>query len=219
MKWLLTLLVGMIIGAGALFVYLREFPDAPPPAPALAVAPSVAAPALPAPAPVQAPAPAPEAAQAAAVPQPADNADAASGKLLVPVEGVQRGQLSDSFGQARGAERQHEALDIMAPKGTKVLAVADGKVAKLFNSNAGGLTVYQFDPSDTYAYYYAHLDRYADGLKEGAPVKRGDVLGYVGVSGNSDPNAPHLHFAVFELTPSKEWWKGRAINPYPLLRE
>ena len=196
MRWLFTLLVGMVIGAGALFVYLREFHDDPPAAPALAVA-------------AIAPPPAP----------PAPDADARSGKLLVPVEGVQPGQLSDSFGQARGEERQHEALDIMAPKGSKVLAVADGKVAKLFNSNAGGLTVYQFDPTETYAYYYAHLDRYVDGLKEGAALKRGDVLGYVGVSGNSDPNAPHLHFAVFELTPSKQWWKGRAINPYPLLRE
>ena len=208
MRWLFTLLVGMVIGAGALFVYLREFHDAPPAAPALAVA-AIAPPAQPAPAPAASP----------DAPQQAQDAGAASGKLLVPVEGVQPGQLSDNFGQARGEERQHEALDIMAPKGSKVLAVADGKVAKLFNSNAGGLTVYQFDPTETYAYYYAHLDRYVDGLKEGAALKRGDVLGYVGVSGNSDPNAPHLHFAVFELTPSKEWWKGRAINPYPLLRE
>jgi murein DD-endopeptidase MepM/ murein hydrolase activator NlpD len=107
----------------------------------------------------------------------------------------------------------------MAPKGAKVLAVADGKLVKLFNSKPGGLTVYQFDPSEKYAYYYAHLDRYADGVKEGMDLKRGDLVGYVGVTGNSDPNAPHLHFAVVELTAEKKWWKGTPINPFPLIGE
>jgi len=99
-----------------------------------------------------------------------------------------------------------------------VLAAADGKIVKLFDSKPGGHTVYQFDPSGTYAYYYAHLDAYAPGLKEGQEVHRGDLLGYVGTSGNADPNTPHLHFAVFQLTPEKEWWKGTALNPYPLLK-
>jgi murein DD-endopeptidase MepM/ murein hydrolase activator NlpD len=107
----------------------------------------------------------------------------------------------------------------MAPKGTKVVAAADGKVVKLFTSKPGGLTIYQFDPTEKYAYYYAHLDHYADGLKEGADIKRGDTIGYVGVTGNADPNAPHLHFAVFELTPEKQWWKGTPVDPYPLLAE
>jgi murein DD-endopeptidase MepM/ murein hydrolase activator NlpD len=107
----------------------------------------------------------------------------------------------------------------MAPKGTKVVAAADGKIVKLFTSKPGGLTVYQFDPTEKYAYYYAHLDRYADGLKEGAEFKRGDLIGYVGTTGNADPNAPHLHFAVFELTPEKQWWKGTPVDPYPLLGE
>lgn len=137
--------------------------------------------------------------------------------LAVPVEGVQASQLTDMFDQARGSERHHEALDIMAPRGTRVLATADGTIAKLFESKAGGLTVYQFNPAGTHAYYYAHLDRYAEGLKEGAAIKKGDLIGYVGNSGNADPSAPHLHFAVFALTPEKKWWKGTPINPYPLL--
>jgi murein DD-endopeptidase MepM/ murein hydrolase activator NlpD len=138
-------------------------------------------------------------------------------KLLVPVEGVAYSTLTDTFDQPRGQERHHEALDIMAPKGTPVRAVGDGKVVKLFESRAGGTTLYQFDPEGKHAYYYAHLDRYADGIKEGMQLKRGDLIGYVGVTGNSDPNAPHLHFAVVALTPEKQWWKGTPVNPYPLL--
>ena len=97
--------------------------------------------------------------------------------------------------------------------------VDDGRVVKLFNSKPGGLTVYQFDPTEKYAYYYAHLDRYADGVKEGSVLKRGDLVGYVGVTGNANKDAPHLHFAVVELTPSKEWWKGTSIDPYPMMGE
>jgi murein DD-endopeptidase MepM/ murein hydrolase activator NlpD len=141
-----------------------------------------------------------------------------AGKLLVPVEGIAPSKLTDTYDQPRGNERHHEALDIMAPKGTKVLAAADGKIVKLFTSKPGGLTIYQFDPTEKYAYYYAHLDRYADGLQEGAQVKRGDLIGYVGTTGNADPNAPHLHFAVFELTPEKQWWKGTPVDPYPMLQ-
>ena len=105
----------------------------------------------------------------------------------------------------------------MAARGTPVVAVEDGRVAKLFRSDAGGITIYQFDPSERYAYYYAHLQGYAPGIAEGRPLKRGDVIGQVGSTGNADPAAPHLHFAVFVLGPEKEWWKGTAINPYPLL--
>ena len=139
-------------------------------------------------------------------------------KLMIPVEGIKAEQLTDTFGQARGTERKHEAMDILAPKGTKVFAVADGKIVKLFNSKPGGLTVYQFDPSEKYSYYYAHLDRYAEGLKEGQQVRQGDLLGYVGTTGNADTREPHLHFAVFELTPQKEWWKGTPVDPMPMLR-
>ncbi|MFP5392902.1 MAG: M23 family metallopeptidase [Gammaproteobacteria bacterium] len=229
----MTFLLGILVGAGGLFVYLRQYPaDAPAPAQAVAAAPAPQAgiPAsqlgeLPKPPMVQTDlteADLPLRPLARELPLPSvqgpDNTAAAPGaKLLVPVEGIKAAQLTDTYDQPRGAERHHEALDIMAPKGTKVIAVADGKVAKLFNSKPGGLTVYQFDPQDKYAYYYAHLDRYAENLKEGQPIKRGDLIGYVGVTGNSDPNAPHLHFAVFELTPTKEWWKGTPVNPYPLM--
>lgn len=137
--------------------------------------------------------------------------------LLIPVQGIVASQLQDTFADARGEGRVHDAIDIMAPAGTPVLAVADGHVEKLFQSKQGGLTVYQFDPSGTYAYYYAHLQGYAPGLAENKAVKRGETIGYVGATGNADPAAPHLHFAVYALGPEQRWWKGEAINPYPLL--
>ena len=113
----------------------------------------------------------------------------------------------------------NRVIDIMAPIGTPVLAVEDGRIAKLFwSAGGGGTTIYQFDPSEQYAYYYAHLQRYADGLKEGQMLKRGQLIGYVGHTGNASADAPHLHFAVFKLGPDKRWWKGEALNPYPLWR-
>ncbi len=142
---------------------------------------------------------------------------APSQPLLLPVAGVKAAQLVDTYTQSRGAGRSHDAIDIMAPRGTPVYAVEDGRVAKLFLSKPGGITVYQFDPSERLAYYYAHLDGYADGIVEGKQVKRGDLIGYVGSTGNADPNGPHLHFAIFALGPEKSWWQGTAINPYPLL--
>jgi murein DD-endopeptidase MepM/ murein hydrolase activator NlpD len=234
MRWLMTFLLGIVIGAGGLFVWLRQMPHD--------TAPAVAANTGSLPAPAQAghnldgqlpPAPKvmpdlteldlplrPGAIDQSAAPTQSSASSAPTlpaGKLLVPVDGMALSQIHDTFDQPRGNERHHEALDIMAPKGTKVVAAADGKIAKLFTSKPGGVTVYVFDPTEKYAYYYAHLDRYADGLQEGATVKRGDPLGFVGVTGNSDPNAPHLHFAVFELTPEKQWWKGTPVNPFPLL--
>lgn len=138
--------------------------------------------------------------------------------LKLPVEGVDRKDLRNTFADARGS-RTHEALDILAPRGTKVRAVEEGRVQKLFTSKAGGLTIYEFDPTQTFAYYYAHLDRYEDGLREGQMVKRGDVIGYVGSTGNASPDAPHLHFAIFRLGPEKQWWKGEPINPFLVLTE
>ena len=138
--------------------------------------------------------------------------------LKLPVEGVDRKDLRNTFADARGS-RTHEALDILAPRGTKVRAVEEGRVQKLFTSKAGGLTIYEFDPTQTFAYYYAHLDRYEDGLREGQLVKRGDVIGYVGSTGNASPDAPHLHFAIFRLGPEKQWWKGEPINPFLVLTE
>ena len=141
----------------------------------------------------------------------------AARQLVLPVEGVPASALADNYDQARGGAR-HEAIDIMAPRGTRVFAVDDGKLVKLFNSKPGGLTVYQFDPEGHLAYYYAHLDRYAPGLTEGMMLRRGDLIGFVGVTGNSAPDAPHLHFAVFRLGPERQWWKGEPVNPYPALR-
>ena len=128
--------------------------------------------------------------------------------------------LTDTFTQSRGGgRRQHEALDILAPRRTPVRAVEGGKIVKLFNSKLGGLTIYQFDPSERFCYYYAHLDGYASGVTEGRSVSRGDVIGYVGTTGNAPPETPHLHFAVFLLGPDRHWWEGTAIDPYPLFRE
>jgi len=145
-------------------------------------------------------------------------ADLVDRRLDVPVLGVRRDQLRSTFDQQRGDSRRHEAIDILAPTGTPVVAVEDGTIAKLFLSDAGGLTIYQFDPTDRYAYYYAHLDAYAPGLADGAPVTRGQTIGYVGVTGNAPKDTPHLHFAIFVLTEAKRWWQGTAIDPYPILR-
>jgi len=142
----------------------------------------------------------------------------AARQLIVPVAGISRTRLRDTYDERRGAGR-HEAIDIAAPRGTPVVAVGDGRVVKLFTSVPGGHTVYQFDPDEQFAYYYAHLDSHATGLKEGMPVKRGDVLGYVGSTGNAAAGAPHLHFAIFRLGPERRWWQGTPVNPYALLND
>ena len=138
--------------------------------------------------------------------------------LLLPVQGITAAQLQDTFTDARSGGRVHDAIDIMASAGTPVLAVADGTVEKLFESKLGGTTLYQFNPQRTLAYYYAHLQGYAPGIAEKQSLKRGQLIGYVGATGNANPDAPHLHFAIFELGPEQQWWKGTAINPYPQLR-
>jgi murein DD-endopeptidase MepM/ murein hydrolase activator NlpD len=138
-------------------------------------------------------------------------------QLEMPVSGVSRDRLIPSFRDARSGHA-HEAVDIPAPRGTPVVAVEDGTIEKLFVSKPGGNTIYQFDPARRFAYYYAHLDRYVDGLKEHQPVRRRDVIGYVGSTGNASPTNPHLHFGIFVLTPEKQWWKGTAVDPYPVLR-
>jgi hypothetical protein len=139
--------------------------------------------------------------------------------LSVPVLGVQREDLRDSYAELRGASRRHEAIDILAPRDTPVVAVEDGTIAKLFTSHGGGgLTIYQFDEDAEYAYYYAHLERYAGGLEEGDRVRRGQVIGFVGTSGNAPPDTPHLHFAVYRLNEDRRWWEGDPLNPYEVLR-
>jgi murein DD-endopeptidase MepM/ murein hydrolase activator NlpD len=138
------------------------------------------------------------------------------GELLVPVAGVAAEDLHDNYEQPRSGGRTHHAIDILAPRGTPVVAAVDGTIRKLFTSKAGGLTIYQFDPAESRVYYYAHLDSYANGLAEGAVVRQGTVIGYVGTTGNAR-DTPHLHFSVEDLPPTKEWWKGSPVNPYPLL--
>lgn len=149
----------------------------------------------------------------------ADIAQLRSRALTLPVQGVNAAQLTDTYTQARAAGAPHEALDIMATRGTPVLAVEDGKVVKLFLSKPGGITIYQFDPDTQYAYYYAHLDRYADGVREGSYLRKGQVIAYVGSTGNASPDAPHLHFAVFKLGPEKQWWRGTPLNPFLVWRD
>lgn len=135
--------------------------------------------------------------------------------LQFPVPAVTPTAMSDSFEDRRGG-RTHHAVDILAPRNSPVVAVDGGTVARLSSSAAGGLSVYQFDRFERHCYYYAHLERYADGLAEGQPVRRGQVIGYVGTTGNAPRNRPHLHFAISEVVAPKQWWGGRPIDPYPI---
>ena len=154
---------------------------------------------------------------APAAPTAAPGQPQAPPHLAMPIAGIDPATLTDTFNEMH-AGKKHEALDIPAPRNTPVHAVAEGNVVKLFESKEGGHTVYQFDDSQTYCYYYAHLDHYATGLKEGTLLRKGDVLGYVGSTGNASEEAPHLHFAVNILGPDKHWWQGTPIDPLPLLR-
>jgi murein DD-endopeptidase MepM/ murein hydrolase activator NlpD len=139
--------------------------------------------------------------------------------LRLPLDDVDVETLRGSFDEPRGGGRRHEAADMLAPRNTPVFAADDGKIAKLFLSKAGGITIYQVDPSERFCYYYAHLERYAEGLKEGDAVERGDVIGFVGTSGNAPPDTPHLHFAIFELSAERRWWEGTPIDPYRAFHE
>jgi murein DD-endopeptidase MepM/ murein hydrolase activator NlpD len=138
--------------------------------------------------------------------------------LRVPIDNADVERLKGMFGESRGGSPPHEAVDILAPRDTPIYAVDDGTIAKLFMSQAGGLTIYQFDPDQRFCYYYAHLERYATGLVDGQRVTRGEVIGFVGTSGNAAANTPHLHFAIFELGADHRWWSGRPIDPYLVLR-
>jgi peptidoglycan LD-endopeptidase LytH len=149
---------------------------------------------------------------------PTDGGSLKGRSLVMPVKDVPATALVQSFHETRSGNREHEAIDILAPRNTPVIAIEDGTIAKLFVSKAGGNTIYQFDPSEQYAYYYAHLERYADGLKEGDKVQKGQTIGFVGTSGNAPKDTPHLHFAVFRLTTAKHWWEGTPIDPYDILR-
>ncbi len=151
---------------------------------------------------------------------PAQYAAAApADKLLIPVAGVKKSDLQDTYTQSRAGGRVHNAIDIMAPGGTPVLAAADGEIAKFFDSKAGGTTIYQRSADGKYVYYYAHLKRRADGIHEGMAVKRGTVIGYVGDTGNAGPGNFHLHFSIIIPDSAGGFWNGTNINPYPVLKD
>jgi len=135
--------------------------------------------------------------------------------LMIPVEGLTRGSLTDTFGAARSEGRSHQGIDLMADAGTPVLAAADGVIAKFHDSERGGVSIYQFDHSGRLVFYYAHLEARADGLEEGQEVRQGDVIGFVGMTGNAP--TPHLHFEIQERKDGRRWWRGSPVNPYPHL--
>ena len=140
--------------------------------------------------------------------------------LLFPVGGADSMKLDDSFDAPRdGGARKHNAIDIMAPRGTPILAVSDGRILRLVKSAKGGLSLYASDLEDRFVYYYAHLDRYHPKVYSGKPLLRGDTLGFVGTTGNAPPNLPHLHFQVMRMPADGKYVNGAPINPYPLLRQ
>ena len=139
--------------------------------------------------------------------------------LIIPVAGVRPDQLIDTFDDARSEGRVHDAIDIPAAAETPVIAAADGKILKLFNSDRGGTTIYQLNADQDLVFYYAHLSRYADGLTEGSEVKQGQVIAYVGDTGNAGTGNYHLHFSIAAVSDPKRYWEGTNINPYPLLHD
>jgi peptidoglycan LD-endopeptidase LytH len=139
-------------------------------------------------------------------------------KLIIPVSGVKPDQLLDTFTDSRSEGRVHDAIDIPAPAGTPVLAATDGEIIKLFQSERGGTTIYQLSPDKKLVFYYAHLQRYADGMEVGRIARQGEVIAFVGDTGNAGAGNYHLHFSVSIVADPKRYWEGQNINPYPLLR-
>lgn len=214
-RGVLIFTAGALVGANAVYYVLRTRSPAPP----MVIAPPAGSPAPSsgaAPAVQRAPMPG---AIAPALPTAPTGPVATSpdGAHVVPVAGIRPDQLVDTFTQSRNGGRRHDAIDIMAAAGTPVLAAVDGRVVKLFASDAGGITLYQFDNAERFVYYYAHLQGYAPDIAEGRVLKKGEVLGYVGATGNANPAAPHLHFAIALLDADKRWHAGTPVNPYPLL--
>ena len=162
------------------------------------------------------------AASATSPPPPPPNASAAllvlRKELIIPVSGVSAGELRDTFTEARGNGRVHDAIDIPAARNTPVISATNGRVLKLFTSKAGGLMVYAADSSEQFILMYGHLDGYAPGLAEGSLLARGQTIGFVGTTGNAPPDLPHLHFAIAHSGDISKWWRGSPVNPYPLLK-
>lgn len=140
--------------------------------------------------------------------------------LMVPVEGVRPEKVPDTYWQPRdGGARTHQAVDILAKRGTPVLSADSGTVLRLSKNTLGGITIYATDPARRFVFYYAHLDGYAPGLFEGKPVAQGEVLGYVGTTGNAPKNTPHLHFQVMRYVDARQWWNGPPFDPRPFLAQ
>ncbi|MBA2524523.1 MAG: peptidoglycan DD-metalloendopeptidase family protein [Pyrinomonadaceae bacterium] len=210
--------------------HYRASVDPPPPTPASTSAPDTVNPSpeqSPTPVPeTPSPSPVPEAYPASPTPSPANASSPAAPpigfigllKLIVPVAGVQPNQLLDTFADSRSEGRSHDAIDIPAAQGTPVVAAADGQIVKLSQHELGGITIYQLSTDKKLNFYYAHLQRYADGLSEGRVVRQGELLGYVGDTGNAGPGNYHLHFSIAVVSDPKRYWEGTNINPYPLLR-
>ena len=139
--------------------------------------------------------------------------------LVVPVAGVSADRIPDTYKAPRGRDgsRRHEAIDIMAPRGTPVVSADDGQVLKLRKNAAGGTTIYATDPDERIIYYYAHLDRYHEPMREGMKLAKGDTIGFVGTTGNAPKNVPHLHFQIMRMPADRRWWGGEPIDPLPLL--
>jgi murein DD-endopeptidase MepM/ murein hydrolase activator NlpD len=155
---------------------------------------------------------------AASVPETTESNFVGRINLIIPVAGIKPDQLIDTYDDARSEGRLHDAIDIMAPAGTPVLAAADGRIVKLFQSERGGITIYQLGPNQQFIFYYAHLSGYAPSLYEGKDVRQGEVIAYVGDTGNAGPGNYHLHFSIAVVSDPKRYWEGTNINPYPLLR-
>ena len=207
--FLRLLLVVALVGAIVVMLWpaTPEPPEPPLPPPAEVPAPPVvSAPQTEAPAAVSVPD------TFVAVPAPLPSG------LVIPVAGIGPEELVDTFAEARSENRSHDAIDIIAPRGTPVLAAAAGRIVRLFESDKGGLTIYQLADDDRTVYYYAHLDAYAEGLAAGTRVQQGDVIAYVGDTGNAVPGNYHLHFAIWTTDDPADFWGGPAVNPYPLLR-
>ena len=138
--------------------------------------------------------------------------------LMVPVQGVRPRDLRDTYNAPRSGARAHRALDIMAKKGTRVVAADDGYILRIVRNDLGGKTLYLTDEHRRFVYYYAHLDEWKYGLEEGQRVRRGQLIGSVGTSGNAPSDAPHLHFQVMRMGPGRQYWNGVPVNPIPYLR-
>jgi murein DD-endopeptidase MepM/ murein hydrolase activator NlpD len=151
--------------------------------------------------------------------EPDDLAYLRGRRLLIPVSGVEPDDLRNDFNAARGGGRKHNAIDILAPYGTPVIAADDGYVLRLSRNRAGGIVVYATDPEERIVYYYAHLAGYHDGMSAGKALAKGDTIGYVGTSGNAPENTPHLHFQIMRMRGGGRYWNGEPLNPYPLLKQ